>query len=177
MKFIFVLLLSCISLFSSTLHAGARGYDMAFIDISEPPFTDGKARMSALRKLESVEGKEDCWACGEGERGDWGLSTLYINWLPRGVTAPKVKAAVMGNKATKKALQKTLYDFIFEDSHSSVDGLFAYEHTATAVNIYVISNVAGYKIIKVSHPVKSVIKLKSLDDLLENSVYKIPFSP
>jgi hypothetical protein len=181
MKLIHYCLFSTFLIFSSALHAGARGHVMAFIDISPPPYVDGKANMIALRKLEKLEGKEDCWACAAGERSDWGISILYVKKLPDGIRYEGVKAAIAGDKAAKKTLEKVLGTFKDKKDGAMLDGLYAYEHTAKSLTIYVISPVAGYKIDQLGHTINRATSLKDilkiLDDLLEKTAAKIPFSP
>jgi hypothetical protein len=172
-----ILLFVTVFLFANCVFAGSRGHIVAFIDISPPPYVDGKANMIALRKLDKLAGKADCWACTTGERRDWGISILYVKKLPDGISYDGVKAAILGDKPAKKTLQKVLANFKDKKDGAMLDGLYAYEHTEKALTIYAISTVNGYKISKISQPVKNSIQLQNLDDLLEKAANLIPFNP
>lgn len=174
LRLITILLLCCLNI---TAQAGARGRVMAFIDISTPPFIDGKDNVIALRRLINVDGKSPCWACAPQNRNYQGISILYAKKLPAGITYQAVKSTVNNDLVAKKTLQKAMATFKDKQDGAMLDGLYAYEHSAKMLNIYIISPVANEKIGKLSLAINDGISLRDLDDYLEKAARKIVFYP
>jgi hypothetical protein len=171
----FIILLICCSCLD--VHAGTRGRVMAFIDISTPPFVDGKDAVIALRRLINVPGKKTCWACAPQNRHIAGISLLYAKKLPDGITYQLVKSSVNNTNTAKIKLQTILAGFKDPLDGAKLDGLYAYEHTDKQLTIYAISAVANEKIGKLTINIKERISLLDLDNALEKAAHTIQFNP
>ena len=174
MKFLILLIICCSC---SVVQAGVRGRVLAFIDISAPPFVDGKDKVIALRRLINVPGKKRCWACAPQNRSAAGISLLYVKKLPDGITYDAVKATIHHDDMAKKNLQKAMAIFKDAKDGAQIDGLYVYEHAENKVHLYMISPLANQKIGKLTVTVKANISLRELDDLLEKAAFKIAFYP
>jgi hypothetical protein len=148
---------------------------VAFVDVSAPQWADGTTVMLALRKSSSVEGRASCWAC-EKRGEDTGIAVLYVKKLPAGVNAASVKEALTKGGATLAALQKRLRDFS-DDDGTRLDGLYAYERSATSITLHAIAPRASVRVAQLSQPVKERIRAADLDAMLEKLAKSFPFVP
>jgi hypothetical protein len=169
MKSIFLLILLTLASLQHYANAGARGFEVAFIDISEKPYDDGKQVAMILRNDKNFLNKNpDCTFCENSDDAPGQVGVLYAENLPKGITKDIAQAAVYRKNINAiKELRKSMVDF--KDSANNVDGLdgvYIYSRDKVGVTIYAIgSRSKNYKFESAFHPVKNYISNASLDEL------------
>jgi hypothetical protein len=168
-----LIVLLALSLAPLDASAGSRDINAVFLDISEPPFADGKSVMQALRDRCSDDDSDPPYSCPFGSGH---LGTLYLHRLPPGIDGALARRAVRGDLPAKRALQSSMRAFVDRDG-TQVDGLYVYERSTNQVTLFAISRVPRTPTGMKSHPVKRRIRLDSLDALLAALAEGLPYVP
>lgn len=177
--FIKHLLLITMFLTSAIVHAGSRGYSVAFYDVSAPEMADGVDTIMQLRKSE-VE-VSDCYICerdGDSEGGD--VSILAVNIKPA-ISAALIKRAVSGHRQSVAAVQKQLVGFRDGDYYSDgLDGIYVYERSQGKVRLYALSSRKGScKVRSAERVVHRAIVPEKFDEMLRttSAAFACGFAP
>lgn len=170
LKIVFITILLALN---QQVYAGARGFVVAFIDISDKPYDDGKQVALKLRKDRNfAQQHPNCVFCETPDDAPGTIGTLYIENVPQGITKELAKNAIYNNNVNAlKSICTQLTDFKDPKNNTNgLDGVFFYSRDKNGVTIYAIgSHPKKYKFNASYHSVKKYISSESLDKLFADT--------
>lgn len=155
-----------------------RAQNIAFMDISEPAYQDGKALMIRwraqastvqLNPLPSENVVDRSSVCQNYECAYTGIDQLFLNRIPQGLTQEDALLAVEGNMAARNRMQTVL-----ENYNLYMDGLVIYLHEPGMVWLYGIPAIPGAPVFFYSKQVEQQLSVDDLDCLLQAILLDFP---
>lgn len=143
-----------------------EGYlNLAFIDVSDLFYADGKSQMEQLRRSSELPGRR-CWVCEKEAR--YGVWFLYLFRLPDGLTPEIASNAADGGRGSIREVQRILRTFKDPEDGMVIDGLIIYQRSEGEVRVYGLTGREGDKLISEVKTVKNNLSLAELDAIIES---------